>query len=348
MDLQKTLRSLKHTRDEELLLQIETAYPADWNPERLFEKSYRNYLKQTQTAETSLRNRRSILYKTIGIMACLLFTVGIGLGIYSRQERLDRKPPQETAPECDPEAVTEASLQAETEPAVDKTEAPSAKPAERPTATSEPVAAPALQEPESTVMETAATVIQKPDPTEKPVAPEQHETGTQPETDPPVSETEFQPTDPTEPDSTSDPDVILVDESLLPWFVIEEVNGVTQIRAMQEVEPSPAEWVTYGVEAEQFTLTDVCRHRSSCEYRIIAAETERTLTVYQYERTAFVRLWDTELNAEVVQIHGHPGCAWADANGKCGLLWDDGQYTFVVEASAENADLLTELAESIQ
>ncbi len=341
MDLEKTLRSLKHTQDEELLQQIETAYPADWDPERLFEKSYRNYLKQT--AEASPRHRRRMLYQTIGIAACLLFVVGIGLGIYSRQERVERKPPQETTPVCDP-AVTEAASLPATEPVVDITEAPSETPTERTTATSEPVAAPTMPEPETVAMETATTAMQQPDPTENPVATAQDG----PAIDPYTSDTEPIPTDPTEPDSTSDPDVSIVDESLLPWFVIEEANGVTRIRSTEEVEPSPAEWVTYSVEAEQFTLTDVRHHSTSCEYRITAAETEQTLTVYQYERTAFVRLWDTELHAAVVFIHDHPGCAWTDANGKCGLLWDDGHYTFVVETAEENADILPILAKSIR
>ena len=61
-----------------------------------------------------------------------------------------------------------------------------------------------------------------------------------------------------------------------------------------------------------------------------------------------MRLWDTELHAEVVFIHDHPGCTWTDANGKCGLLWDDGQYTFVVETTAENADILPILAKTIR
>ncbi|MBP0974418.1 MAG: hypothetical protein J5851_10975 [Oscillospiraceae bacterium] len=335
MELEEMLRDLRYTKDADLLQQIVTDYPTG-DPAKLFEKSYRNHQKQTQPASTSFRNRRNILYKTIGIAACLLFSVGIGLGLHRQQQKIEPLLPQEPTHAATTEPSAETASQEALQTCMNTTAAES----------TETVADIAEETGTTDIPESSASETEQAHAEPAPTRPAATSAPTEAAVS--ISETEPLPTEPTEPESTSGTDAVILDESLLPWFVIEEVNGVTRIRYMQEVEPSPAEWVTYAVEAEQFTLTDVRHHSTSCEYRITAAETEQTLTVYQYERTALVRLWDTELNAEVVFIHEHPGCAWTDANGKCGLLWDDGQYTFVVETAEENADILPILAKSIR
>ena len=170
------------------------------------------------------------------------------------------------------------------------------------------------------------------------------------------SETEIIPTEPNEIDPTEPTGVttevlesVILDESLLPWFVIEQVNGFTQIRFMQSVEPSPEEWVMYTIDSDKFIMTEAREHPAVCEYRILIAETMQQLTLYQYERTAFIRGWALSMKPEVVQIGENYGVLWTDAeNEKCGLLWDDGQYTFSIETSTNQQALLLPLVKAVQ
>lgn len=77
---------------------IAEEFPYPLKKTETFEKAYQNYLKQSdQMEDRSLtnRSRRRRLYRVGSLVACLLLTVGLGLGIWTRQQRLESRPPQE-------------------------------------------------------------------------------------------------------------------------------------------------------------------------------------------------------------------------------------------------------------
>lgn len=355
---------MKHQINMDLLKQVDETteeriaeeFPFNLEKEELFERAYQHYLEQSPESEfpdEPLRHSRNQLYRSVGLAACLLLTVGLGLGVWSRQQRAESRPVLETTTTTHTETQTETTVQTaaishttESIPApVSKTAPVSMEMTESariipPVSTQSvlPAMTSPVHEPTdpSTAAATGVTIVTEPSDVSKATE---------------IIPTEPKESDPAEPTgSTTDiPESILLNESLLPWFVIEQVNGYTQIRSMLAVEPSPEEWVTYAVESDLFTVTETRKHRSCCEYRILVKDSARVLTVWQYARTAFIQGWSSDWIPEVVHVGENIGYIWTDAeNEECGLVWDDGKYTFVVETSIQNSELLLMVAEATQ
>ncbi|MBR2088198.1 MAG: hypothetical protein IJ906_13940, partial [Oscillospiraceae bacterium] len=98
MNIEQTLRSLKQTSHDSLAEKIETEYPVTWNEERIFQQSYRRYLAQNITTEPIMpaERRYTRLAKFAGLAACLLVTIGLSIGVWSKHQRIEPRPPQET------------------------------------------------------------------------------------------------------------------------------------------------------------------------------------------------------------------------------------------------------------
>ena len=407
MKLKHSLRDLRNTQDMELLDQIENDYPPNWDTGQLFERSYQHYLERCSKencSDISSKQKRIGIYRTVGLAACLLVTVGMGLGIWSRQQRVESRPVSETTTTATIENTVQPTSEMQSNESesvrIIETTTSNAEMSERETSSvTSSGKAPSFQnamstaknkysetEPSTavnvgtnpvtvssttitvgrnsmTVPTTGVTVCRNPVTVPTTVVNTAPETSVFMTTDMNIStepttvatETEIIPTEPneinpTEPNSTATDlsEVTTLDDSLLPWFVIEQIGDYTQIRSVQEVEPSPEEWVTYTIDSDTIAMTEVRKHSSVCEYRIIAADTTEQLTVYQYERTVFIRDWNLSLIPEVVLIGENHGVLWTDAeNSKCGLLWDDGKYTFVIEEAYDRKKMLVPLAQAL-
>ena len=120
MKQQDFMDLLKHV-DETTEDRIAEEFPVSWGgKEAQFEAVYRAYLKQTTGEEpppapVTISFHRSICRAVISA-ACLLLIVGLGVGVWSRQQRVEPRPPQETQTATVTETAETAS---ETQPSTD-------------------------------------------------------------------------------------------------------------------------------------------------------------------------------------------------------------------------------------
>ena len=62
MKLRHSLRDLRNTKDAILLNQIEDDHPPNWNTDRMFEKSYHQYLEQSsKKSHSDVETKHSII-----------------------------------------------------------------------------------------------------------------------------------------------------------------------------------------------------------------------------------------------------------------------------------------------
>lgn len=142
MRMQEMLGGLRHTQRAAVVQKIETLCPADWGTEQAFEACYRKYAPEDAVQPPN----RARIFQIAGIAACLLFTVGLGMNLWARQQRIEPVPPQEPV-----SLVTEA----ETKPAVPETVEDVTEPDTAPEIAAETIAAT-----ESGLTETAAPTEQ--------------------------------------------------------------------------------------------------------------------------------------------------------------------------------------------
>ncbi len=329
--------------------------------------------------------------------ACLLLIVGLGVGVWSRQQKIETRPPQETqtttVTQTETRKETTAQITTEAKTTGKQTEERIKKPE---TTTIPALNSDQLQQPTSAValLTTVAptetmtsTVITRqtnvstnetqqntpPAVTTRITSPQTSMTArihgqiepvteqritpevtdhTQPSEPPKKTSTSFQETNATAPiatETTTDAvEPITLDESMLPWFVIEEVNGNRRIRCLQAVEPSPVEWIPYTIQSDRFELHDTHKYVSAGDYTVYDPVTDRLLNVRQDERTAFCRTWNSDVIPTVTFVEKYPGYIWEDPiQNSCGVVWDDGCYTFVIQGRMEMRSALLPLAESV-
>lgn len=85
--------------DEMTEERIAEEFPINTDNEELFEKAYQNYLKQSQNLELpslQVHHNRKQLYRNISFAACLFLTMGLTLGVWKKQQKLESRPMQET------------------------------------------------------------------------------------------------------------------------------------------------------------------------------------------------------------------------------------------------------------
>ena len=134
MNIEQTLRSLKQTNHDSLAEKIETEYPVTWNEERIFQQSYRRHLAQNITTEPikPAERRYTRLAKFAGLAACLLVTIGLSIGVWSKHQKIETRPPQETQTttitQTETRTETTAQVTAETQTTGKQTEESTKKP----------------------------------------------------------------------------------------------------------------------------------------------------------------------------------------------------------------------------
>ena len=115
MHTKNLIYALRTTGDAEVREQIETLYPADWEMEDIFRRSYQTYLQAAGLAAPIHQTRHKEVYRVVAAAACLLLTVGLGVGVWSRQQKIETRPSQESKPALQTETYTETTEQGTTE-----------------------------------------------------------------------------------------------------------------------------------------------------------------------------------------------------------------------------------------
>ncbi len=96
MKLESKLKELRTSGEQSVAEQIESSHPADWDMESAFEKSYQAYLQKSGESVPIHRSRHKAVFRTVAAAACLLLTVGLSVGVWSKQQKIETKLPQET------------------------------------------------------------------------------------------------------------------------------------------------------------------------------------------------------------------------------------------------------------
>ena len=97
------LHTLKFVKDESVQKQLSEHFPANWDMDRIFEKSYQNYLKQSGKKEIPhfVMVKRNLYLRTVVTVACVALTCGtIGITAFlqkSAPEWKDSSQPETTA-----------------------------------------------------------------------------------------------------------------------------------------------------------------------------------------------------------------------------------------------------------
>ena len=106
MKISQELYSLRSTQSEATLQKIEALCPVPFGTDELFEKSYQKFEALTGAVPHRPRAR---YYQVIGLTACLLVTVGMGVGVWGRQQPIEPAPQQQGSAAASTTAVTEAT-----------------------------------------------------------------------------------------------------------------------------------------------------------------------------------------------------------------------------------------------
>lgn len=106
MKISQELYSLRSTQSEATLQRIEALCPVPFGTDELFEKSYQKF--ETLTGAVPHRPRARY-YQVIGLAACLLVTVGMGVGVWGRQQPIEPAPQQQGSAAASTTAVTETT-----------------------------------------------------------------------------------------------------------------------------------------------------------------------------------------------------------------------------------------------
>ena len=106
MKISQELYSLRSTQSEATLQRIEALCPVPFGTDELFEKSYQKFEALTGAVPHRPRAR---YYQVIGLAACLLVTVGMGVGVWGRQQPIEPVPQQQGSVAASTTAVTETT-----------------------------------------------------------------------------------------------------------------------------------------------------------------------------------------------------------------------------------------------
>lgn len=106
MKISQELYSLRSTQSEATLQRIEALCPVPIGTDELFEKSYQKFEAMTGAVPHHPRAR---YYQVIGLAACLLLTVGMGVGVWGRQQPIEPAPQQQGSAAASTTAVTETT-----------------------------------------------------------------------------------------------------------------------------------------------------------------------------------------------------------------------------------------------
>ena len=322
----------------------------------------------------------------VSAAACLLVTVGLGLRIWSRQQRIEPRPPQETLTVMQTETRTETTAQtaaasqttaskAVTTQSFTETSAQTAASFQTtgyPTETSRIPCEMTIESSRSASLPAAASVQTEPLQTSVSVSSQQSRTTATPITE--ATQVVLIPN--TEPVSTVDTPstsaavttaevsetsaiatMILptgppsIDYDTLPGFSVTRPAGAAflEVTWLSEVPPSPAEAVAYRAESERFVLEFAGRIAGNTAYwyDIYDTETGKRVRIQMEERREFSRRVKADGELTLQFVGGHPGFQYLDEQ-QCALYWDNGCYQCSIIASPDEQEILLPIAESMQ
>ena len=318
--------------------------------------------------------------------ASLLLTIGLGVSVWSRQQKIEPRPPVEPSAATFLQTETETETTTRTETTVQVTTASPSITQQTGTTQTQPettVTQTQITTAPVTVMtsalttsvtalttamqtETAAARLPETSPSTKiqertdPV-----ETGTPTptaglptgSTAAPVTETSkytgtpgFVIGDPAfdvEPTSATEPVLPELAGFEVTWDDTQKKRW--HIRCLEEVGSSPAHVVPYKLQSDEYRLlTHVTDDNGQLcgMYFIIWQDKQNSFMVHQYKRDAFSFTSARFKEPESGQISGRP-CIWGKENGCWILYWDDGSYSFKMTGYQVTREAMKTVAESL-
>lgn len=366
MKQQITMDLLKQS-DEVTEEHIAEEFPYPVEKEESFERAYQNYLKMSSQMEshspTPIITRKQ-LYRTCSLVACMLVTVGLSVGIWSKHQKIESRPPQETTTSTHSETTTETTAQVMTEsqPTVAWTETSSGMPEFATSATKE---SDHIQPSESaaallTTASEAETVAV--------ITPQTH--ATEGATQPTTQQAEFTNTDlpqttvtaPALEEGTSVTEQSTVSETtddvqgseLQKWFAVNEQSDYVTITFQGGIQTSPEYFTPYLQQSERFdceaiydpTIAEDIPDPDTDVYVIYAYYTkdgEYVFSAIQSERHSFSIKCPQGAEVEYLEVNGAPGLL-IDEGDSYSVYWDEDGYTFGIQNYNGDRSLLLEYA----
>ena len=307
---------------------IADEFPPPWDMEALYQKSFQKYLQKAEETPVCISRHRRVPYQVIGTAACLLLIVGLGVGVWTRQPKIEVQPPE---PPASPVTAETTEISRESEPSAPTTAAAS---------TTEPTAAPTQE-----LTESLPAVL----PTETEEIPAG---STQPETSPeqPIEQREtaapvIEPSQtdaPTEP--TAAPTEQVTEERPEPsdeqiaGFTVERYSSYRKIICTDAFPAPDGELQPYSLEGDVLELVGTSEKPAAepvRTYEIRDLETGRTFTVTQREYAEFaLNVEEGELiDIGLGRVHGF----FLLQGESCTLYWFCDGEGFCV--SGDTADL---------
>lgn len=336
---QITIDILKQA-DEATAECIAEEFPASWEKEELFERAFRNYQEQSQERHAPAPGRRHML-QIVGAAACCILVLGAAFALQLKPHQIPTVPPVETTTVTATQATEHAGS---TIAAIVETEA---------ALTTEPLQTEATDSRTTILTETAPTVltetvpvtvpgiadVTEPPPTEAPTMP----------TEPPVQETSVQ----TTLQQQDAPEIIQTTETeILPGFDVKHQDGELEITYLEQLIPSPDGLRSYWVHSEMFwnvSEEGAPSQESSRTYRIWMPNEDYYFFVIQTKREVFRQTCSEDALLIPADVNGHPGyyvlTSAQQQNSTCILYWDDGYYSFMIEDTVQNQEVMMLLAE---
>ena len=318
----------------------------------------------------------------VSTAACLLLIVGLGVGVWSRQQKIETRPPQETptttVSETETRTETTAQVMTESQTTEKQTEESTKKPETTANliqtsnhvqpSTSDDAHLTTGSMPQTTVTiptQTIAAVGSTGPPTPDtlpphttlpqtsltaripdhgvPVAECTSETVTQPPDSPATIHSESQVESTT--NSPYEPDFSK------DFHVSEpDANNWISVTYQKPLKPSPEEFRHYTLPAEQYTVEFVSeqetfykRHRG---YDILSADGTKHYSIAQDERDEFQFNCRQDDELRYLTVGSYPAVLVQNATRSI-LRWDDGQYAFSITGDPEEWEILLEIAQSL-
>ena len=303
--------------DDAAELRIAEEFPIDWGKDALFEQIYQKYLGEAPAVP---RKSRAQIYRIIGLAACLLLTVGLGFGVWSRQQKLPVQPP---VPVTEP--ATEAATEQQETPPETETAGATALPAE----TEPPVETQPMTEP-TEPQETAATVIA---PTQAPETPAESRS-----TEPPA-ETQASPVTEAVTEAPTEPP----EEEQLDGFKVLHFAEFRQIICTDDFPEPDGTLQDYTVDSDAVELLETA-DSGTAERSYQVARGDKTYTVTQQEYAEFVMQVDEGelIDISVNRAHGF----FHLQEEQCTLYWFRDGEGFCISGDAADLANLLEIARS--
>ena len=299
--------------------------------------------------------------------ACLLLIVGLGVGVWSRQQKIETRPPQEThtTTVIQTETITETIAQVttesqttgkQTEPTTRMTETTATLPeviASYTTAIQTSVMTAAMPTTEQTfpltTVQTTAVAMTEPTvplTTALTYAPS-YETWS-----PIITETKLIPSTSTFETTAATSDTMIestteVTPSILPGFVVEEAPyNKVHISLVHDVSPSPDERKHYALSGMNAKTKEFLEMQAPFAkeyyYSIIFDDNTDPIVIAQLSRDSFSVLCNQDSTLIPAKVLDYPAF-WVTGGDKLLLYWDDGAYTFMASVDAYSDQQMQEV-----